>query len=189
MTLFETNFSCQYSRVAFLSMVSELNSKSVKREMRHIAFIDGDSPDVVTILNIIKKIQNTNRKVYVITLIEKDCSFPILIKNFSDVIVDKKTRYEDLKSLVCSLVNARPKQLDNILTDIGGSHFRSSEKEGQVVRLLMAGYTQTQIAEMLHISIKTVSGYKVRSVKKNGLRNFNELCLMKQNAIFFAKNR
>ncbi|WP_166734141.1 LuxR C-terminal-related transcriptional regulator [Serratia fonticola] len=43
----------------------------------------------------------------------------------------------------------------------------------------MEGYSQSQIAKMLHLSIKTVSGYKVKAVKRHGVRNFNELYMLK----------
>ncbi|HFV9294108.1 TPA: helix-turn-helix transcriptional regulator [Serratia fonticola] len=43
----------------------------------------------------------------------------------------------------------------------------------------MEGYSQSQIAKMLHLSIKTVSGYKTKAVKRHGTRNFNELYMKK----------
>ncbi|WP_431225678.1 hypothetical protein ACQ86O_07890 [Serratia sp. L9] len=35
------------------------------------------------------------------------------------------------------------------------------------------------MAKMLHLSIKTVSGYKIKAVKRYGARNFNELYMLK----------
>jgi DNA-binding CsgD family transcriptional regulator len=48
-----------------------------------------------------------------------------------------------------------------------------------VLKLLLDGHSQYQIAKMLNLSIKTISGYKVKAIKRHGARNFNELYMLK----------
>ncbi len=50
-----------------------------------------------------------------------------------------------------------------------------SERELQVLRLIAAGYTRQQIAERLHLSVKTVETYKARVMEKLHLETRAEL--------------
>lgn len=68
---------------------------------------------------------------------------------------------------------------DNVFCDVWGDVLKYSQKEHRVLKLLLECYSQCQIAEMLHLSIKTVSRYKVKIVKIYGARNFNELYIFK----------
>ena len=57
----------------------------------------------------------------------------------------------------------------------GAPHHALSERELQVLRLLLAGVGLTDIASQLFISIKTVSTHKTRLMEKLGLSNMAEL--------------
>ncbi|MBS1251595.1 MAG: Oxygen regulatory protein NreC [Anaerolineales bacterium] len=46
-----------------------------------------------------------------------------------------------------------------------------SEREAQVFKLVALGYRNSEIAEMLHLSVKTVETYKARLMQKLGLRS------------------
>lgn len=46
-----------------------------------------------------------------------------------------------------------------------------SEREAEVLRLVVLGHTNSQIAERLFISVKTVEGYRARMMEKLGLKN------------------
>lgn len=46
-----------------------------------------------------------------------------------------------------------------------------SEREAQVFRLVALGHRNSEIAEMLHLSVKTVETYKARLMQKLGLRS------------------
>ena len=48
-------------------------------------------------------------------------------------------------------------------------------REREIVRLVAAGYTSRKISGMLHISLKTVQGHRMKITKKLGLRNRTEL--------------
>ncbi|MGK8665342.1 helix-turn-helix transcriptional regulator [Serratia marcescens] len=110
----------------------------------------------------------------------KDCSS--VIRHFSDYVVDKKITYDDLERVIRTMIAAKPKVLaDNVFGDVWGGILKSSQTEYLVLNLLLDGYSQYQIAKMLHLSIKTISGYKVKAIKRHGVRNFNELYMLKLN--------
>jgi DNA-binding NarL/FixJ family response regulator len=48
-------------------------------------------------------------------------------------------------------------------------HEQLSNRELQVFILMASGKTSTEIAEQLHLSIKTISTYKIRIAEKTGL--------------------
>ncbi|MGK8665341.1 helix-turn-helix domain-containing protein [Serratia marcescens] len=183
MFLFNTHYPCPLSKVAFASLIEILNSElqpSLHYHNRYVAFVDGDSIDVHNTIKQIYYLRKENKTVYVITLLSQDKECSAVIKHLSDFVVDKKIGFTDLKSLVKVMGVAEPKSLaDNIFGDIFGEILKTSQKENRVLQLLIDGYSQSQIAKMMHLSIKTVSGYKVKAVKRHGARNFNELYMLK----------
>ncbi|HEX9276316.1 MAG TPA: response regulator transcription factor [Casimicrobiaceae bacterium] len=54
-------------------------------------------------------------------------------------------------------------------------HEALSDREFQVLRLLVAGVSLTEIGEQLHLSVKTISTHKSRILEKLGLANQAEL--------------
>lgn len=183
MFLFDTNYPCLLSKVAFDSIVDSLNAEpnsSLHYDESYVAFIDGDSSDIYSTMKEIYSLKKENKTIYVITLLSKSKESSAMVKHLSDFIVDKKLAYTDLKNLVRAMGSAQPKTVsDNIFGDFWGEVLKSSQKEHRVLKLLVAGYSQSQIAKMLHLSIKTVSGYKAKAVKRHGARNFNELYMLK----------
>ncbi|THF64136.1 response regulator [Pseudothauera rhizosphaerae] len=67
--------------------------------------------------------------------------------------------------------------LANAVMDDGDRppHEKLSDREFQTLRLIAAGRTPAQIAESLHISVKTVSVYRARLLEKMNMRNNAEL--------------
>lgn len=183
MFLFDTNYPCPMSQVTFVSLIESLNAErnpNSHSNDRYVAFVDGDSTDVHNTIKQIYDLRKESKTVYVITLLSKGKECSAVIKHLSDFVVDKKINFADLKNLVSVMSVAQPKALaDNVFGDIWGEILKSSHKEQRVLRLLVEGYSQSQIAKMLHLSIKTVSGYKVKAVKRHGARNFNELYMLK----------
>ena len=55
------------------------------------------------------------------------------------------------------------------------AHEALSDREHQVLRAMASGRTPSEIAEQLGLSIKTVSTYRSRILRKTGLRNTAEL--------------
>ncbi|HEX7811867.1 MAG TPA: response regulator transcription factor [Burkholderiales bacterium] len=54
-------------------------------------------------------------------------------------------------------------------------HERLSDREFEVLRLLAAGHGPTEIADQLHLSVKTVSTHKTRILEKMNLANAADL--------------
>ena len=54
-------------------------------------------------------------------------------------------------------------------------HERITDREYQVLKLIAAGKTQTQIAETLNLGVATISTYRARLLEKMGLRSTAEL--------------
>lgn len=183
MFIFDTHYPCPLNKVAFESIVESLNAEpksSLRHDERFVAFVDGDSSHIYSTIKQIYSLKKESKAIYVITLLSKGNECSAILKHLSDFIVDKKIAYADLKNLVRALDSAQPKTIvDNLFGDIWGAVLESSQKESRVLELLVEGYLQSQIAKMLHMSIKTVSAYKIKAVKRHGARNFNELYMLK----------
>jgi two-component system invasion response regulator UvrY len=54
-------------------------------------------------------------------------------------------------------------------------HQKLSDREFEVLRLLVAGKNPTDVAEQLHLSVKTVSTHKTRMLEKLGLKSTADL--------------
>jgi DNA-binding NarL/FixJ family response regulator len=54
-------------------------------------------------------------------------------------------------------------------------HATLTPREEEVLRLLAAGYAMKEIAHMLHVSIKTISTYRMRVLDKLRLRTTADL--------------
>jgi DNA-binding NarL/FixJ family response regulator len=73
-----------------------------------------------------------------------------------------------------------PSLVEKLLFNYGGisssfAHRNLSDRELQVLSLVAAGKTLTQIAELLRVSVKTVSTYRRRILQKMGMQNTAEL--------------
>lgn len=169
-------------------MIASLNDDlppSLRYNDRHVAFVDGDSKGIHFTIKNIHEQRKRNKAIYVVTLLSKDTECSSMVKHLSDSIVDKKTPYVELKNLVKVICAAEPKMLeDNIFGNILGGSMKASQKEHRVLQLLVEGYSQSSIAKKMNLSIKTVSAYKVKAVKRHGARNFNELYMFKFCAAF-----
>lgn len=73
------------------------------------------------------------------------------------------------------ITEAAAASLVNDLAGDGPPHTRLSDREFQVLRLLAAGKTPTEIANELHLSVKTVSTHKARVQEKLGVSGTAEL--------------
>jgi DNA-binding NarL/FixJ family response regulator len=59
--------------------------------------------------------------------------------------------------------------MDAMPQSAGPPHLTLSDREFQVMRLLVAGISVTEIAEQLHLSVKTISTHKARLMEKMNL--------------------
>ncbi|HGM5492545.1 TPA: helix-turn-helix transcriptional regulator [Serratia fonticola] len=183
MNLIDSNYSCSLSKITFKSLIESLKSESTPA-LRYgegsIAFVDGDSANIYSVVRSVYELRKNSKVVYMVTLLSKDKECSSVIRHLSDYVVDKKITYSDLQQLIRTMITAKPKALaDNVFGDIWGDILKSSQKEHLVLTLLLDGHSQYQIARMLNLSIKTISGYKVKAIKRHGARNFNELYMLK----------
>jgi DNA-binding NarL/FixJ family response regulator len=65
--------------------------------------------------------------------------------------------------------------LQNVVATDAVPHERLSDREFEVLRLLAAGRSPTEIADQLHLSVKTVSTHKTHVLEKLGLDNAADL--------------
>lgn len=183
MDLIDSNYSCALSRITFKSLIESLScgpTPALHCCECSIAFVDGDSANIYSVVKSVYELRKNSKVVYMVTLLSKDKDCSSVIRHLSDYVVDKKITYSDLEQLIRTMVKAKPKVLaDNVFGDIWGDILKSSQKEYLVLKLLLDGHSQYQIAKMLNLSIKTISGYKVKAVKRHGARNFNELYMLK----------
>lgn len=192
MILLDSNYSCAFSKIAFKAIIDSLQRQS-NPNLRYcdgaIAFVDGDSTDIHSMIKNIYELRKSNKIVYMVTLVSKDKSYSSVLLHLSDYVVDKKITYRALERLIKTILASEPKPLaDNVFGDIWGEVLKSSQKEHRVLKLLLDGYTQYQISQMLNLSIKTISGYKVKAIKRHGVRNFNELYMLKLHSVALPKS-
>ncbi|MFV9068875.1 LuxR C-terminal-related transcriptional regulator [Serratia fonticola] len=183
MDLIDSNYSCALSTITFKSLIASLTCEptpALYYGEGSIAFVDGDSANIYSVVKSVYELRKNSEVVYMVTLLSKDKDCSSVIRHLSDHVVDKKITYAELGRLIRTMVKAKPKALaDNVFGDIWGDIFKSSQKEYLVLKLLLDGHSQYQIAKMLNLSIKTISGYKVKAIKRHGARNFNELYMLK----------
>ncbi len=89
-----------------------------------------------------------------------------LVKAVKTVVSGKKYISDKISDLM----------LENLNRDIGENpHEGLSEREYQVLLSIGSGQTVTQISDKLNLSVKTVSTYRTRLLRKMGLSNSSEL--------------
>ncbi|EPN6628516.1 TPA: helix-turn-helix transcriptional regulator [Raoultella ornithinolytica] len=184
MFFYKTNYQCTLSEITFSTVVDFLNSEPEGKKHKgheYMFFIDVDSCDIIGTIKMIHNFSRKGNSICVIAFISEGKTCPPEIKQVSDIVVDKKIKYDVLAGLLKMLISAKPKgkcatKINNVYSKL----IKSSEKEEMVLKLLVDGHSHSEIADMLHISIKTVSGYKMKAIKRYGAKNFNQLYM--QNA-------
>lgn len=183
MKLFKTSYNCNFCKIAFQDIIDRLNrdyATEACNDEKYVAFVDGDSNDICNTLKNIYDQKKLGESIHVITLTSKGRESSSVIKQLSDFVVSKKMTSIELEGIVKAVLYSEPKVLtDDIFGDVWGVFFKSANKESRVLKLLIEGYSHAEIAKMLHLSVKTVSAYKIKVVKKHGAKNFNELYITK----------
>ncbi|WP_431225847.1 hypothetical protein ACQ86O_07885 [Serratia sp. L9] len=136
MFLTDTNYPCPLSIVAFGSIVESLNSEvnpCFLYSESNIAFVDGDSADIPSMVKSIYDLRKENKVVYTITFLSKGNECSTVIRHLSDLVVDKQIRYAALENLVRMMVASEPKALaDNVFGDIWGDLDVFSERTSSI---------------------------------------------------------
>lgn len=183
MILSRSDYPCQFSNVAFTSIIDDMNktlSDLYHNSNCYVFFIDGDSPNVSLHAKKIYLERKRGKNIFMVTLTARKKNYSTIINHLSDLVVCKKASYSFLKEVIEWMLKAPPKDTeDYFLGDIWGNVLKGTQKEYEVLDLLFKGYTQNQIAKILNLSVTTVSGYKMKAVRRHGLRTFNELYIQK----------
>ena len=69
------------------------------------------------------------------------------------------------------MVSDRPRAM----THRSGNSDGPTEREREVIRLLVAGHTNAEIGEILHLSVRTVEHHRANVFRKLGVRSRSEL--------------
>ncbi|KML22932.1 hypothetical protein VL10_14650 [Leclercia adecarboxylata] len=183
MMLFKTGYTCKFSKITFQTIIDRLNegreSDSYSDE-KYVAFVDGDSSNTYNILKNVYDMKKEGMSIYVIILTSKGANYSSIIKQLSDFVLSKKVTSTELENIVRTFLYTEPRVLvDDVFGDFWDIFFKAANKESQVMKLLIEGHSHSEVAKLLHLSVKTVSAYKIKAVKKHGVRNFNELYIKK----------
>ncbi|MDZ7742422.1 MAG: response regulator transcription factor [Bacteroidota bacterium] len=98
----------------------------------------------------------------------KDCSYTQLIDAIESVQKGKKYLSSETTNVVVS-------DYVNGLSSNSNDKNHLSEREEEVFKLLVNGYTISEISNMLFVSVKTIGTHKKNIMKKLGLKNMTEL--------------
>jgi len=122
-------------------------------------------------------------KILVLTVFEDSDSFRSLLKSGASGYVLKSTVAEELPQAIRRIVDGGvyldPALVGRLVeSTVRKTPSRSgtegevlSDREMEVLRLLAWGHSNAEIAERLHLSVRTVETYKTRSMEKLGLHN------------------
>ncbi len=137
-------------------------------------------------LELLRIIQDESPKlpVLVLSIYPEDQYAVRVMRQGADGYLTKETAPERLVEAIRKVASGRkyvsPDLAERLALEIGGDsdklpHERLSDREFEVLKLIASGKGLTEIGEMLHLSIKTVSTYRTRILEKTGLRNNAEI--------------
>lgn len=109
-----------------------------------------------------------------------------------DGVLSKNSRTEDLTNAVKSIISGNKTYTDaymrvlnhsnNTITKVNSIELSHREKE--VLAFISQGYTTREIAEMIYLSVNTVSTYRKRLMTKLQARNVADLVIKGKSLIF-----
>lgn len=122
-------------------------------------------------------------KILVLTVYEDTDSLHLLLKSGASGYVLKSTVAEELPQAIRRIASGGvyidPMLVGRLVDSTvrktpsadGSSTEALSHREIEVLRLLAWGHSNAEIAEQLHLSVRTIETYKTRSMEKLGLNN------------------
>ena len=137
-------------------------------------------------LDVLKEIKRERPKlpVLILTIASEDQYAVRALRSGASGYLTKESAPEELVQAVRKVVAGgryvSPKLAERLAVMIDRDaeqppHDQLSEREFQVFRLLASGRAVSQVAEELHLSVKTVSTYRARVLEKMNLRTNAEL--------------
>ena len=183
MILSRSDYACQLSNITFEYIINEMNRTLgyiYQESDCYVWFVNGDAANINMHAKKIHLERKEGKSIFMVTLTDRKENYSPIINHLSDLVVCKRTSYSFLREEIKFMLQAPPKITeDYFLGDIWGNVLKGTQKEYEVLDLLFKGYSQSQISKTLNLSVKTISGYKMKAVRRHGLRTFSELCIQK----------
>lgn len=142
-----------------------------------ITLPDGTGYDILEIVKE-KKIQS---KTIVLSMHEDKMYIKKAFKLGAEGYVTKSTAHEEILMAIDTVMNKKEVYLNSKYSNVFIELFKEdkdielSEREKEVGRYIMEGYTLTDIGEKLFLSVKTVDTYKKRLMEKTNTKKRSEL--------------
>jgi DNA-binding NarL/FixJ family response regulator len=159
--------------------------KMMRTEKWDVILLDISMPEKNGI-DTLKQIMERNKgaKVLILSMYPEDQHAVRLMKTGASGYLTKETAPEKLVEAIRTVVSGRkhisPSLSELLLLECGSNsgklpHEILSDREYQVLRLIGSGKSVSDVAEMLSISVKTVSTYRTHILEKMKLKNNAEL--------------
>lgn len=142
-----------------------------------ISLPDGSGYDILEII----KEKKINTKVIILSMHEDKSYMKKAFKLGASGYVTKSTAHEEILKAIDKVIFKNDIYLNEKYTTIFYELFKEdkeielSEREKEVGRYIVEGYTLTDIGEKLFLSVKTVDTYKKRLMEKTNTKKRSEL--------------
>lgn len=157
--------------------VEKINNESYDLFICDISLPDGSGYDILEII----KEKNLNTKVIILSMHEDKSYMKKAFKLGASGYVTKSTAHEEILKAIDKVIFKNDIYLNEKYATIFYELFKEdkeielSEREKEVGRYIVEGYTLTDIGEKLFLSVKTVDTYKKRLMEKTNTKKRSEL--------------
>ena len=157
--------------------VEKINNESYDLFICDISLPDGSGYDILEII----KEKKLNTKVIILSMHEDKSYMKKAFKLGASGYVTKSTAHEEILQAIDKVMVKNEIYLNEKYAIIFYELFKEdkeielSEREKEVGRYIVEGYTLTDIGEKLFLSVKTVDTYKKRLMEKTNTKKRSEL--------------
>ena len=157
--------------------VEKINNESYDLFICDISLPDGSGYDILEII----KEKKLNTKVIILSMHEDKSYMKKAFKLGASGYVTKSTAHEEILQAIDKVMFKNDIYLNEKYATIFYELFKEdkeielSEREKEVGRYIVEGYTLTDIGEKLFLSVKTVDTYKKRLMEKTNTKKRSEL--------------
>lgn len=171
----------EYQIVATASTGAELLSIIASQPI-DILFLDISLPDIsgLELLKIVKE-KSPATKVIILSMFEERIYAFRCFRAGAEAYINKNADPETILTAVATVAEGKtwiaPEFQNSILEELRyeSAHHQLSDREFEILLRLARGERTGEIAEALHLNIKTVSTYRRRILEKLGLKNNAQL--------------
>lgn len=157
--------------------LEKINNESYDLFICDISLPDGSGYDILEII----KEKNLNTKVIILSMHEDKSYMKKAFKLGASGYVTKSTAHEEILHAIDKVMFKNDIYLNEKYATIFYELFKEdkeielSEREKEVGKYIVEGYTLTDIGEKLFLSVKTVDTYKKRLMEKTNTKKRSEL--------------